>query len=564
MDYLKYIKSLKNSLKNSLRPIVSGFNCISASLSEYVNSFLKYQAKTCKSYIRDTSDFLLKLKSLSAIPSTSILVTMDDNSLYTNIDHEEGADACYKKLEKRKNKTVPSNTLKNCILLILKSNIFRFCNTFHIQKKGTAMGTPMAANYANLFMDMFETSLLNDFHKKTEKKPLIWLRFIDDIFFIWTDGEDSLKEFLVFCQKYSETKNMKSAIKFEISQPTKTINFLDVCITLNQQTLSTTVFSKPTDAHIYLNPKSCHPAHMIRNIPKSQFLRLRKICSDTSDYFKKSNEYLNFFIKQDYDGSKLKMLAKEMLAKTPDELLPQKNKRNQNEKTIMVTTWRPALKHQSKILQEKYHQHLEKDIYLKKVFPEKPIIAFRKMKSIRNYIVRTDIKEVNNQKKPNITTPCCSCRKTCHLISSDETIKNIHNGKEIKKLDGGNCITANIVYAARCKIHVEIYIGNTGEELRERFSKHMYKAKNRPDNNELTAHIHKHQHEFDKDIEVLILKGKYIKSMKENYGKTNSSVYWVQKRLRDSMKNLNTTDVSFMKLLPISLRKIRNFYLISR
>ena len=208
------------------------------------------------------------------------------------------------------------------------------------------MGTPMAANYANLFMDMFEISLLNDFHKRTGKKPLIWLRFIDDIFFIWTDGAVLLKEFLAFCQKYSETKNTKSAIKFEISQSSKTINFLDVCITINQQTLSTTVFSKHTDAHIYLE-------HVIRNIPKSQFLRLRKICSDTSDYIKKSDGYLNFFIKRDYDGSKLKMLAKEMLAKTRDELLPQKNKRNQNEKTIMVTTWHPALKHLSKILQEK-------------------------------------------------------------------------------------------------------------------------------------------------------------------------------------------------------------------
>ena len=95
-----------------------------------------------------------------------------------------------------------------------------------------------------------------------------WKRFIDDIFFIWTDGEDSLKEFLAFCQEYSKTKNMKSVIKFEISHSIKTINFLDVCITLNQQTLSTTVFSKPTDAHMYLNPKCCHPEH-ISNIPKS-------------------------------------------------------------------------------------------------------------------------------------------------------------------------------------------------------------------------------------------------------------------------------------------------------
>ena len=135
----------------------------------------------------------------------------------------------------------------------------------------------------------------------------------------------------------------------------------------------------------------------------------------------------------------------------------------------MVTTWHPALKHLSKILQEKYHQHIEKDSYLKKAFPEKPLTAFRKMKSIRNYIVRTDIKEPNDQKKPKITTPSYSCRKTCHLISSDKTLKNTHNGK---------CRTANIFCTARCKIHGDIYIGNTGEELRERFSKHRYDAKN--------------------------------------------------------------------------------------
>ena len=107
-----------------------------------------------------------------------------------------------------------------------------------------------------------------------------------------------MQSYLRTCLKYSETKNMKSVIKFKISQYAKTINFLDVCITLNQQNLFITVFSKPTDAHIYLNPKSCHPEHMIRNIPKSQFLRLRKICFDTSDYIKKSNDNLNFFIKQ--------------------------------------------------------------------------------------------------------------------------------------------------------------------------------------------------------------------------------------------------------------------------
>ena len=125
----------------------------------------------------------------------------------------------------------------------------------------------------------------------------------------------------------------------------------------------------------------------------------------------------------------------------------------------MVTSWHPALKHLSKILQEKYHQHIEKDIYLKKVFPEKPIIAFCKMKSMRSYIVRTDTKEADDLKRPKITTPCYSCRNVSP--SSEETFKNILNGKEIKKLDGENCRTANIVYVARRKKHGDIDIGNT-------------------------------------------------------------------------------------------------------
>ena len=69
----------------------------------------------------------------------------------------------------------------------------------------------------------------------------------------------------------------------------------------------------------------------------------------------------------------------------------------------MIITCNPGLKHLPKILREKNHQHIENDIYLK-VFPEKLIIAFRKKKSIRNYIVRTDIKDGTEQKKPILTT----------------------------------------------------------------------------------------------------------------------------------------------------------------
>ena len=45
-------------------PIISGFNSCTCNLSKFVDSFLKYQAQKCKSYIRDTNNFLIKLSSV--------------------------------------------------------------------------------------------------------------------------------------------------------------------------------------------------------------------------------------------------------------------------------------------------------------------------------------------------------------------------------------------------------------------------------------------------------------------------------------------------------------------
>ena len=59
-------------------------------------------------------------------------------------------------------KTVLSNILESCILLIFKSNIIQFLNSFYL-KKGIAMGTPIAPDYANFFMNLFQTPLLNHF-----------------------------------------------------------------------------------------------------------------------------------------------------------------------------------------------------------------------------------------------------------------------------------------------------------------------------------------------------------------------------------------------------------------
>ena len=131
-----------------LRPIVSGFKSCSSRLSEYLDTFLKFQASKCRSYYAIQKIFC---RNLTVSSLYQITLPLDVASLYTNIDHEEGANACFEMLQKRKNKKVPSSLLKRLIQLVLKSNVFRYNEQLYKQVKGTAMGTPMAVNYAYIF-----------------------------------------------------------------------------------------------------------------------------------------------------------------------------------------------------------------------------------------------------------------------------------------------------------------------------------------------------------------------------------------------------------------------------
>ena len=76
------------------------------------------------------------------------------------------------------------------------------------------MGTPMAVNFANLFMARFEEDMLQEYFVQHGIRPHTWLRYIDDIFFVWTGTEESLKHFLDFCNTFADRSEMKSNIKF--------------------------------------------------------------------------------------------------------------------------------------------------------------------------------------------------------------------------------------------------------------------------------------------------------------------------------------------------------------
>ena len=181
--------------------------------------------------------------------------------------------------------------------MVLHNMNFEFNGQHFLQTGGTAMGTSLAPNYANLFMDRFETKALAGYHLK----PLTWLRFIDDIFMIWTHGEDSLVEFIHYMNSLHPT------IKFTHEYSHSNMNFLDTTVKLNnKRKLTTTLYNKPTDTHLYLHYTSAHQESILSKGPFGQYLRLRRICSLDEDFKANAFKLTGYYLKRGYPINSLK------------------------------------------------------------------------------------------------------------------------------------------------------------------------------------------------------------------------------------------------------------------
>ena len=106
--------------------------------------------------------------------------------------NNEGILAMADKLRSEPSNTPIAQFILDLLKLVLHSVNFEFNGEHYLQIGGTAMGTSLAPNNANIFMERFETRTQEAYHLK----PLIWKHFNGDIFMVWTHGEESVNCFI--------------------------------------------------------------------------------------------------------------------------------------------------------------------------------------------------------------------------------------------------------------------------------------------------------------------------------------------------------------------------------
>ena len=494
----------KKSLPMPGRPIVSANNSPTERISELADFFLKPLVQSTRSYVRDTSDFINKIEPLGPLPPEGLLCTIDVTSLYTNIPNDEGILACSHILEKlRSDDTPPSNANITTLLEhVLYMNNFDFNDKHYLQVGGTAMGTRVAPSFANIFMADFEDKWVYTYHTQ----PRVWLRYIDDIFMVWDNDKESLENFL------SHLNSCHHSIKFTSEVSKEQINFLDTTVRLNEdRKLYTDLYCKPTDAHNYLLYNSCHPQHLTRSLPYSQFLRVRRICHYLSDYDRNAAQIGQHFLRRNYPEDlvieamiKVRRMDRSTLLSTAPP-----NKSNNLENSFLVTTFHPDCTPLRDIVQENWSL-LGRTSNTEGIYHNPPIFGYRRNKNLKDLLVHAKIAPTPTSegvKMSRKTERQCKAKKCRYCPRLDHTgeVQN-WSGKTYTTRINTTCNSNNLIYCIKCKKCSKLYVGQTKNSIKERFKCHFFSIK-QPKSSDTTVgrHFSQTDHAGIDDVSILVL-----------------------------------------------------------
>ena len=424
------------------------------------------------------------------LDNTTNLFSCDFESLYTNINSNQAIEQICIFFQTKLNNQFDFSIkgLYEILKLILFNNIFSFNNKFFIQLNGLAMGTKCGPTIANIFIAILETKWLY-LHK-----PLVYKRFIDDIFVI-TDKSNI----------ESLEKNFGN-LKLNLIND-KEVQFLDLIISIDEYSnkLKFKLFTKSTNTFQYLFYNSNHPNHIFSNIPKSLFIRIRRICSDYTDYLYYSRRLIVQLLKRGYKFENLLKISLEIGNIDRNKLIPYKDKRQLSSKYSQGFKFI--------INYDLNYLDLKKDFFhcttsLKEKFKWLDNYKFNALFSSSSNLNDIFINKGKIDANYSGTTLKCNSDNcnTCNFIYLNNFIQK--NSFKLPLLNNTNCESENVIYILICLRCEMYYIGQTGRSFKMRFNEHIrniHSFKNlKKFNTEVSIHFNKKGHDYNRHIKFCI------------------------------------------------------------
>lgn len=299
------------------RPIVSSINTATYFASKYVDYCLQPFLKRIPSFVESSQHLISKLHRHDPFPDSATILCADIDSLYPNIPLDIGMEYFRQSLlhyneNERLHHPLLIDFLCKLTRIILSNNYFSFGDQVYLQVNGTAMGTPVAVVFACLFIDHLERTIFG----QTGIRPLLYQRYIDDIFAIFKSPEEAQRYITAFnehlptihCSNYSINQQSGIFLDVEIFRPDPFMGHW-----------STRLYQKPQNKYLYLPPFSFHSQKMFPAFIREEIRRYRILSSEDRDFKTACDQFRERLLARGYPPDMLE--ASFSLTLSRDDLL---------------------------------------------------------------------------------------------------------------------------------------------------------------------------------------------------------------------------------------------------
>ena len=371
-----------------LRPIVSGNGSVTEPCAKHLAKILNAVKGKNPHAIKNSQDFVEKIKDLEVPPGRK-MVSFDVSALFTSIPVDLALHAIQIKLEKDKSWMAHTELHLDQVLallaLCLTTTYFVFRGQFYRQKFGAPMGSPISPGVADLCMEVFEEETLAQC--PPHLSPEVWYRYVDDTFA--SLHEYAIEEFTL----YLNSRNPHIQFTREVEE-NNCIPFLDVCVNLMEDaTVKTTVYRKPTHTDQYLNWDSNHPLDHKRSVVRTLLNRAETHVSDPLDRHTEKKHVHQALLANGYKDWSLK--------------IPNQSNKKERQKDKQANQSDP--KSPRPLLGLPYVKGLSEE--LQRVFINHGVNIYHKpVNTLRSFLVRPkDPTPIQNQCGVVYNIPCNSC-----------------------------------------------------------------------------------------------------------------------------------------------------------
>ena len=292
-------------------------------------------------------------------------------------------------------------------------------------------------------------------------------RYIDDIVGATSGSIEETENFVTHVNAFNPSLSFTRVISY-VQVP-----FLDLCLKPTSDRLLTGIHYKETDNHSYLSHISSHPVCCKNSIPYSQFLRLRRICSEENDFENKSKEMASFFQRRGYPSNVVQRAQERVSAIPRDAITSERLGVTCARPTIpLVLTYHPWNAVVKNIMTRNFHL-LRDDPDTGEIYrPLRVLCAYRRDNNLCDSLVRSHLNDTTASVEDRGTFPCGRSQcNTCIHTTASPTINT--PGGHITINSKYTCTSYNVIYLIKCRTCNKIYIGETGIRLGDRFREHL-------------------------------------------------------------------------------------------